>query len=101
MRCCTSAEKDSCCEKLIRLSSWVPHIHLTPSETMTALMILDEAKAELIAGGRRDKTVRVRANQDNYSESTVRSNLRGRGDSVQTAASTNEVDQSNSIEIKL
>ena len=68
---------------------------------MTALMILDEAKAELIAGGRRGKTVRVRANQDNYSESTVRSNLRGRGDSVQTAASTNEVDQSNSIEIKL
>ena len=83
------------------LSSWVSHIHLTPSETMTALMILDEAKAELIAGGRRNKTVRVRANQDNYTESTVRSNLRGRGDSVQTAASTNEVDQSNSIEIKL
>ncbi|MEY3543846.1 MAG: hypothetical protein RLZZ247_3 [Cyanobacteriota bacterium] len=68
---------------------------------MTALMILDEVKAELIAGGRRDKTVRVRAKQDNYSDSTVRSNLRGRGESVQTAASTNEVDQANSIEIKL
>jgi hypothetical protein len=68
---------------------------------MTALMILDEAKAELIAGGRRDKTVRLRVTQDNYSDSTVRSNLRGRGDSVQTAASTNEVDQYNKIEIKL
>lgn len=68
---------------------------------MTSLMILDEAKAELIAGGKRDKTVRLRANMDNTSSYTFRSNVRGRGDSVQTVASTNEVDQDNKIEIKL